>query len=120
MAKNMVNKRGEAISFVPTSPTSPVSGSPVRLGEILGVAMDNPGAGGNAAGAVSVWVGPGVFSLSVTDSQATGIALGDKLYFTDGNPPVINNDNTKRLFGYALGTVGANATATINVPRHVN
>jgi hypothetical protein len=73
-------------------------------------------------GLTSVYFGPGVFALSVDDDLGTGIAVGDPLFYQDtgtGSPAThINNKASTSgavFFGFALATVSANATTTINV-----
>lgn len=108
MAKNKVYNLGDKLSLVCTSPAAPVSGDPVLVGRIPGVAQTNE----RADGTTSVDM-DGVYTLSVTAVGA--IAVGDRLYAVAGSPVVINNTNTGVPFGFALGAIGAGLTAAINV-----
>lgn len=86
MAKNFINS-GKTIHAAATDPAVPVSGSPVIVGTIPGVALTGEGEGGNAAGECTIAT-KGVFDLLVTGEDDAGdpaaIAVGDKLYYTDG------------------------------------
>lgn len=118
---NEVFVPGYHLSLVCSHPAAPVSGGPVRIGKITGVAEGAEGAGGNGATQTSVYVGPGVFSLSVDDDAGTGIAVGDAIYYQDGatGTPATNLNNNattpEAFFGYALEAIAANGTATIRV-----
>lgn len=114
MATNQINDKPQ-LSVAVTNPVAVVSGNPCRFGNMTGVALDSKGQGGNASGNTSVDFGWGVWSLSVTDTVGGGIAVGDTLFYADGAPGTINNTSTNYFFGFALATVGAGQTATINV-----
>jgi predicted RecA/RadA family phage recombinase len=109
------------LSVVVTNPTAPVTGNPVRVGAMTGIALTDEGEGGNAATETTVFFGDCVVSLLVDDDAATGIAYGASLYYQDtatGSPTTnINNNATtpEAFFGIALGTVSTNGTATIDV-----
>jgi predicted RecA/RadA family phage recombinase len=107
------------LPLVCSHPATPASGDPVRYGKLTGVALTAEGAGGNASTETSVFVGAGVFSLSVQGADGAGnsaVAAGDKLYYDDAGTPVINKDVTNGVFfGIALGAVTSGATATIEV-----
>ncbi len=116
MAQNEVQP-GKVIHAAASSPATPVSGDPVRVGEIPGVALTNEGEGGNAAGESSIAT-EGVFDLSVKGLDGSGssaVSVGDKLYFVDADTPHISKKATGHLYGKALGAVNGNATATIPV-----
>lgn len=109
------------LSVVVTNPTTPVSGSPVRFGGMTGIALTDEGDGGNAAAETTVFFGDCVVTLNVDDDAGTGIAVGDSLYYQDtatGSPATnVNNNSTtpEAFFGIALGAVGTNGTAEIDV-----
>ncbi len=121
MATNEINRPGYSLAVVVTDPATPASGDPVRLGKLSGIAMLDEGAGGAGATETVVYFGPGVFDLTVDDNEGTGIAVGDSIWYHDtgtGTGPVnLNNTpgSADAFFGYALETVGANATTLINV-----
>lgn len=91
-----------------------VSGDPVVVGAINGVAVTSY----EAADAKATVATEGVYDLSVkgvNDSGNSAVAVGDRLYFTDGDTPKINKKASGTLFGIALETVGSSSTATIEV-----
>lgn len=114
MAKNRARIDGRTISAAATQPATPVSGDPVLVGQIPGVALTDE----RADGTVTVDTA-GVYNLSVKGENNAGnsaVAVGDLLYYEAGQTPPVNKDNVAGVrFGYALGTVGSGATATIPV-----
>lgn len=102
-------------------PATPNSGDPVRVGSLAGVALTDEGDGGNVATETTVDFRNQVWSLNVDDNGGGGIALGDILYYHDaqtGTPATsVNNSaaSADAVFGIAFGTLGANATGTIDV-----
>ncbi|SMO61895.1 Predicted phage recombinase, RecA/RadA family [Balnearium lithotrophicum] len=105
--KNYVYEGDEIVLNVGTGKTS---GTPVAVGNIVGVLLTDSDSDGNAT-----VVTRGVFSLPVKGSDGTNnvaVAVGDKLYIKNG---VISKDASGVFFGYALGTVTAGATETIEV-----
>lgn len=110
MAKNRVYEKGQYLPLVCTSPAAPVSGDPVLVGRMPGVATSNE----FADGTTPIDLGPAVYTLSVS-AVGSAIAVGDRLYATATSPVVINNTNTGVPFGYALGAVPSGQTAAINV-----
>ena len=112
MAKNYVQD-GKVLDLTIADVSA---GDPVAVGEIIGVALTDT----DSDGKVRVQT-EGVFKLSVTaqawdsvDSEYvdSAINVGDALYYDGGT---INKNDTKTLFGYALESVAAGATATIKV-----
>lgn len=118
MATNLHMNDGRYLTGAATAPAAPVSGDPVLLGQIPGVALTDEAEGGNAAGECTIDTG-GVYLLSVEAVNNAGnsaVAIGDILYYEAGQAPPVNKDNVAGVrFGYALGTVGAGLTATIAV-----
>lgn len=119
MAINRVFESGDQLQFVCTHPTTPVSGDPVRYGEMVGVALTDE----DSAGLTTVAF-KGVFLLSVGGVDQSGnsaVAVGDRLYYTDADTPRINKKNTGRPAGFAVatpgnaGTVASAGTGTIGV-----
>jgi predicted RecA/RadA family phage recombinase len=117
--KNDVYIPGYQLSVACSSPTTPVSGDPVRYGSMTGIAETDE----DAAGLTSVYFGPGVFDLLVDDDGGGGIAVGDALFYNNtatggsGGTRVNNNAATSGavFFGFALATVAGNGTSTIRV-----
>jgi predicted RecA/RadA family phage recombinase len=108
---------GDTINVACTHPTTPASGNPVRIGTFCGVAVTDESAGGNATGETTVLT-EGVVNVSVKGVNGSGnsaVAVGDKIYYTDADTPVLAKKSTGTLFGYALSTVGSGSTATIAV-----
>jgi predicted RecA/RadA family phage recombinase len=85
----------------------------VRVGELVGVALTAERSDGTTTVSFR-----GVFDLSVKGIDGGGnsaVAVGDKLYYTDADTPVLNKKTTGRFVGHALETVTSGATATIQV-----
>jgi predicted RecA/RadA family phage recombinase len=118
MATNLYMNDGRYITGAATQPATPVSGDPVLLGQIPGVALTDEAEGGNASGQITIDTG-GVYNLSVEGVNNGGnsaVAIGDIIYYEAGEDPPLNKDATSGVrFGYALGTVGSGQTATIPV-----
>lgn len=113
MATNEVYKRGDYLALVATDPATPVSGDPLVVGQIPGVAQANE----NADGTTSVAM-VGVFTLSVKGIDGGGnsaVAVGDIIYYTAADTPKLSKKATGVRFGYALGAVVSGATTAINV-----
>lgn len=87
-----------------------LSGDPVVVGELPGVALTDENADGNATIQTD-----GVFRLPVKGETTTdaAVAVGDIVYYDAG---VINKDSSNGVrFGYALDAVSSGATSTIRV-----
>jgi predicted RecA/RadA family phage recombinase len=117
MAKNMVYKWRKTRPLVATDPATPASGDPVLAGQTAGVALTAE----NADGVTTVAL-DGQFTLSVkglgTGGANSAVADGDIVYYVPGNTPKLSkaSDGAGAVrFGYARGTVGSGATATIPV-----
>jgi len=118
MALNLYQNDGRYLSAVVTAPAAPVSGDPVMIGQIPGVALTDEGAGGNAATYTSVDTG-GVYLLNVEGVVGAGnsaVVAGDILYYDTAATVKINKDVTNGVrFGYALGAVDSAGTGIIPV-----
>ncbi len=117
MATNEDFDPGTKLSVACTDPVVPASGDPVLYGQRPGVAQTAERADGTAS-----VVSQGVFKLSVkgvtTAAAGSAVAEGDILYYVPGNTPKLSKavgDAGAVRFGYAKGTVGSGATATIPV-----
>jgi predicted RecA/RadA family phage recombinase len=117
MAKNQVFDDGEQLSLAATDPATPASGDPVVVGQLPGVALTAERADGTTTIKTN-----GVYNLSVkgvtTAAANSAVAVGDLIYYVPGNTPKLSKavgDAGAVRYGYALGTVGAGATATIPV-----
>lgn len=125
MSTNEIFKPAWNLSLVATHPAAPNSGDPVRVGTLTGIAEVDEGDGGNISTTTSIYLGPGVYDLTVDDNEGSGIAVGDPIWYHDtgtGTGSVhLNNSSTgaDAFFGYALETVSANATTLIRV-RHAD
>lgn len=122
MATNLVQDTGEILAQIAaTHPAAPLTGAPVRVGALTGVALTDEAEGGNASGQSSIDFGMRVWRLTVDDNEGSGIAIGDTIYYHDtgtGTGSVnLNNSSTSAdgIFGIALGAVSANATTAIDV-----
>lgn len=103
----------EVIVVACTDPAVPASGDPVRIGSFCGVAVANEMSDGKTVVRVR-----GVVNVSVKGVDGAGnsaVAVGDKLYYVDADTPKLSKKATGTFFGYALGTVGAGQTGTIDV-----
>ena len=107
MAKNYVQE-GKRIKLPVGDNVS--AGSPVVVGDLVGVALTNSDSNGYAT-----VLREGIFKLSVTGNDGTSdvsISIGDPIYYKDGT---LSKDSSGKLFGYALEAVGAGETKTIKV-----
>ena len=115
MATNIIMRDASEISVVVSHPTTPASGDPVRFGSYAtGVALTDE----RTDGTTTVLFGDFVADLSVkgvNDSGNSAVAVGDAIYYTDGDTPRLNKKATGVFFGFALETVGSGSTATIKV-----
>lgn len=122
MATNRKHKDGLHLALTVSNPATPVSGGPVRIGKLTGVAIVDEGEGGNTATQTTVDMSHAVWSLLVDDDTAAGITPGTVLYYHDtatGSPTTTNINNKSvgadAVFGFALGTLAANATGVMDV-----
>ncbi len=91
------------------------SGDPVALGDrgLHGVCLIDTDADGNV-----VIDTHGVHDLSVeaaADEGNRAIAIGDPIFYTSGDDPVLNAKASGIFFGYALEAISSGSTDTINV-----
>ena len=117
MAKNIVRDDAETFSAVCSDPAVPVSGDPVIVGMIPGVALTNERTDGT-----TTIQRDGTATLSVkgvtTAAAASAVAAGDILYYVAANTPKVSKavgDAGAVRYGYALAAVGSGLTATIEV-----
>jgi predicted RecA/RadA family phage recombinase len=111
MATNQVYMEGDELLLPVASGT--LSGAPVVVGQIPGVAQADRDANGNAPVDTD-----GVYTLSVKGINAGGnaaVAYGDIVYFTTGDTPPLSVKATGVRFGYAMGAVTSGATTAIAV-----
>lgn len=118
MAANIDRDQWKAyrLSVVCTDPTTPTAGSPVRAGELTGIALEDEGQ--DIANETTVDFGPFVADFSVKgvdDSGNSAVAKFDALYYVDADTPKISKKASGYFFGYALETVGSGSTATVAV-----
>jgi predicted RecA/RadA family phage recombinase len=106
MARNRVDAFGNQLTLPVISGV--VSGGPVIVGMLPGVALTDRDANGNA----TVQVGQGVFNLSVTGALAS---VGLPVYITSATGALVVAAGAGiQLFGHNLDTKGAGA-GTIRV-----
>lgn len=117
MAKNQVYNQGDQFAAVCSDPAVPVSGDPVLVGQLPGVALVNEHADGTTTVKFN-----GVYNLPVkgvtTAAAGSAVAVGDIVYYVPGNTPKLSKasgDAGAVRYGYALGAVASGATATIPV-----
>lgn len=118
MADNRIYEHGRRLSYTCTHPTSPTSGCPVRIGNIIGVALTDE----DADGKTTVDIGLSVYDLSVKGVDGDGnsaVSIGDKLYYVDADVDDGTGFLSKKASGYfagiALEAVNSAATATVKV-----
>lgn len=124
MAKNMRRAYDSKKTFtgVATDPATPASGDPALVGQIPCVALTTESttgldSTGNASGEATFAI-DGTWLLSVKGIDGVGnsaVAIGDILYYVAADTPKLSKKATGVRYGYARGTVGSGATATIEV-----
>ena len=120
MATNIVRylQKHFVLPVACSDPATPASGSPVRFGELTGIALTDEGEGGNAATETSVDFGTFVADFSVKgvdDSGNSAVAAGDSIFYVDADTPKLSKKASGYFFGFALETVNSGSTATIEV-----
>lgn len=113
MAANRVFADVSTLRVVCTNPTTPASGDPVRWGNRVGVALTDEASDGYTTVQFR-----GAFDLSVKgvgDGGNSAVAVGDALFYTDGDTPKVNKKASGYFMGFALEAVGSGQTGTIQV-----
>lgn len=91
------------------------SGDPVIVGNaIRGVAITDY----NSTSGKAIVDTEGVYDLSVKavdDAGNSTVAVGDRIYYTSTDTPVLSKKKSGKFFGIALEGITAGTTATINV-----
>ena len=95
-------------------PDGTVSGDPVMVGTIAGVALTDKGAGGNTAENATVAL-DGAFNLAI--GTATALVAGDKVFFVESSSSLSTTDNTgaNKTFGKVLEPKGTTAGEVVPV-----
>lgn len=106
MALNSKYANGRKLSL--PVPSGVVSGDPVLVGALPGVATVDRGAGGNAAGYASVDTG-GAYDLEIVAGAA--MVAGAEV-FIDATTRVLSDDDTDVFFGYVLEAIAGASTVT--------
>jgi predicted RecA/RadA family phage recombinase len=109
MANNEVIPLAETLTVVVTDPASPAAGDPCRFGSLTGVAVTSID-----GTLTTVDISMKVWDLPVFDHGGGGIAVGDALFYDDGQNR-IENDAAGYFFGFALEAVANGQLSTINV-----
>lgn len=111
----MKNKVQEGRLLELTVGAAVVAGDPVVVGNgIRGVAQTSY----NSTSGKAVVDTDGVFDLSVKgvdDAGNSAVAVGDHIYYTATDTPVLSKKKSGKFYGIALEIVGSGLTATINV-----
>jgi predicted RecA/RadA family phage recombinase len=104
--------RGDQINVAVASGV--VSGDPVMIGGMAGIAMTTRDA---TLGTATVKRrGVDTFSVKgVNDAGNVAVAALDPIYYLDGDTPKLSKKASGKFFGYALATVGSGSTASIQV-----
>ena len=111
MATNEIYDHGDSLEL--PVPATYTSGDPVVVGKMPGVLQTDRDSDGNAIVKMR-----GVFDLSVEGTDAVGntaIAVGDAVFWTLADDPLLSADESGELFGHALEVVLTSATSTIKV-----
>jgi len=111
----MSTLKGNDGRYISVALASGSSNDPVVASGIAGVLTEDVGYTTTGYATLQTF---GVVEVSVKGIDGVGdsaVALGDTIYFTAVDDPVLNKKNTGAGFGIALGTVGAGETATIPV-----
>ena len=106
------------VSVTVSHPATPSSGDPVRYGELTGIAVSDEAEGGNPTGKTSVEFGALIADVSVKgvdDSGNSAVAVGDSIYYVDGDTPALSKKASGYFFGFAMETINSGSTDTINV-----
>jgi len=112
MAKNINYTPGWRKNYVCTKPDKPVSGDPVRIGNMTGIALTDE----DAAGKTVVDKGPFSAKFTVKDNGVAGIGVGDTIWYHDDQDPVLDNVPAGGYyFGMAEEAIAAGQTAIIEV-----
>ena len=112
MAKNQVFAPSRTRSLPVADGT--VSGGPVLVGALVGVALTDKGKGGNEAGNATVAL-DGAWKLAV--GTTTALDVGDPVYIVVSSGALTTTDNSgaNPVFGYALTAKGTTAGEVITV-----
>lgn len=111
MATNKTNELGFQEYLAVASGV--VSGDPVQVGNLTGVALFDRDAAGKSTVDFQ-----GVYNLSVkgvNDAGNVAVAAGDAIYFITGDTPKLSKKASGTLFGFAKAAVTSGSTATIEV-----
>lgn len=109
MATNTVYEKA---TNIPVVQASRVSGDPMVVGQIPGVAETSSEATTNLVTMQT----QGAYNVSVKGIDGGGnsaVAIGDILYYTLADTPPLSKKATGVRWGYALAAVNSGATATI-------
>lgn len=114
MAANETRNPAQRLSVVPSAPATPVSGDPVRYGAMTGLAQTSA----RTDGTVSVDFGMFSATFSVKGVDGSGnsaVAVGDSLFYVDGDSPPLSKKASGTFFGIALAAVTSGSTKAIDV-----
>jgi len=119
MPSTVTYDKADQLPLVCTDPATPAEGDPVLVGQLPGVALTNEIADATDPlnGYTSVKLNGGA-ALSVKGIDGGGnsaVAVGDIIYYVTADTPKLSKKATGVRYGYALGTVGAGSTGTIDV-----
>lgn len=115
MADN-IKYPGPGVSLNVAVPANTVSGDPVEIVDLHGVALTDRDSSGNATVKFPFMFVADVLVEAVNNSTGSAVAIGDKLYYDSAATIKINKDSTAgKGFGYALETVTSGGSDTIQV-----
>ena len=118
MATNLIKDPGRKLELAVSHPASPSSGDPVRVGQMVGVALADEGDDVVTSTNTLVDLGPAVYDLSVKavdDSGNSAVAAGEAIYYVDADTPVLSKKQSGYFYGFALEGISSGQTDTINV-----
>ena len=115
MSTNEILRRDGGVNKRLAVDSGVVSGDPVLIGKMLGVAETTRDSDGYSTVALPIDF---IYDLSVKAVNSAGnsaVAIGDELFYNASATPKINKDANGVFIGYALEAITSGSTATINV-----
>ena len=94
-------------------PSSPTKHAPVRVGELAGIALAaEDGQGITPVTLQDTW---DVSVKAINGGGNSAVAVGEKIYYVDGDTPNCSKKTTGTFLGYAGAAITSGGTATIPV-----
>jgi predicted RecA/RadA family phage recombinase len=113
MAQNGVFDFNNSMSVVCNDPTTPASGDPVLVGDMVGVAETDERTDGTTTVRFNCTRKVSVKGVNAGGNSA--VAVGDTIYYVSADTPKLSKKVAGVRAGIALETVSSGGTATIRV-----